>query len=224
LGTVDWFIGCAYGIPAARTGQEITGGPKWLDDDLFEINATSGPESIPRSQVDDLDMLRTLLADRFKLVVRRETREVAMYALVPARRDRSRGPQLRPIAKDCADWIAGRSATAPPPMGDLPCGRQVVNRFAIRASAMTMSQLANLLTPRVERSVQDRTGLTGNFYLDLQWKPAPGTEGPLDTGLPDSLPTSLFTALQEQLGLTLQSTKGLVDVLVIDRVDRPTPD
>jgi uncharacterized protein (TIGR03435 family) len=203
----------------------MTGGPKWLNDDLFEINATSAPESIPRSPADDWDMLRALLADRFKLVVHRETREAAMYALVQARRDRRLGPQLRPIAKDCADWIAGRgSGTAPPPIDDLPCGRQVVNRFAIRATAMTMSQLANLLTSRVERSVQDRTGLTGNFFVDLQWRPEPGAQGPQATGLPDSLPTSVFTALQEQLGLTLQSTKGLVDVLVIDHVDRPTPD
>jgi uncharacterized protein (TIGR03435 family) len=100
----------------------------------------------------------------------------------------------------------------------------MVNGFAIRVSAMPLSRLADMLSSRVERPVQDRTGLAGNFDLDLQWRPEPGKEGPLDAGLPDSLPTSIFTALQEQLGLKLESTKGAVDVLVIDHVERPTED
>jgi uncharacterized protein (TIGR03435 family) len=88
---------------------------------------------------------------------------------------------------------------------------------------MTLSRLADLLSPRVERRVQDRTGLAGNFDLDLQWRPEPGKEGPPDAGLPDTLPTSIFTALQEQLGLKLESTKSSADVLVIEHVERPTP-
>jgi uncharacterized protein (TIGR03435 family) len=88
---------------------------------------------------------------------------------------------------------------------------------------MTLSQLANLLSPRVERPVQDRTGLAGNFDLDLQWKSEPGKETTLDAGLPDSLPISIFTALQEQLGLKLESTRGQVDIVVIDHVEQPTP-
>jgi uncharacterized protein (TIGR03435 family) len=99
----------------------------------------------------------------------------------------------------------------------------MVNGFAIRASAMPLSRLADMLSARVERPVQDWTGLAGDFDLDLQWRPEPGKEGPLDAGLSDSLPTSIFTALQEQLGLRLESTKGSADVLVIDHVEQPTP-
>src|SRR5437867_6279592 len=73
FGTLQWLIACAYGIPAARAGQEIAGGPKWLDEDLFVISATSAPDRVPASQSERLVMLRTLLADRFKLVVHRET-------------------------------------------------------------------------------------------------------------------------------------------------------
>ena len=86
---------------------------------------------------------------------------------------------------------------------------------------MTMSRLATLLSPRVERPVQDQTGLTGNFEVDLQWRLE---QSPPDAGLPDRLPTSVFTALQEQLGLKLESTKGPVDVVVIDSVEQPTED
>jgi uncharacterized protein (TIGR03435 family) len=223
LGTLQMLIACAYAIPAARMGQEISGGPKWLNDDLFVISATSPPDHVPQSQSEGLVMLRTLLADRFKLVVHRETREVPMWALVVARRDGKLGPQLHPTAGNCAAWIAGGRRGAPPPdTTDLPCGRGMVNASAIRNSAMTLTQLGNLLSPRVERPVQDRTGLTGNFYLDLQWKPEAGPLGPSDTGLPDGLPTSIFTALQEQLGLKLESIKGSLAALVIDHAEPPT--
>ena len=168
-------------------------------------------------------MLRTLLADRFKLVVHRETKDVPMWALVIARRDRKLGPQLHPMAADCAAWIGGGRRGAPPPDNtDLPCGRDVVNASAIRNSAMTLAQFANLLSPRVERPVQDRTGLAGSFYVDLQWKPEPGPAASPDPGLPDRLPTSIFTALQEQLGLKLESIKSALSILVIDRAERPT--
>ena len=223
LGTLQWLIACAYGIPAARAGQEISGGPKWLDDDLFVISATSPPDHVPRSQSEGLVMLRTLLADRFKLVVHRETKEVPMWALMVARRDGKIGPLLHPTAGNCAAWIAaGRRGAPPPDTTDLPCGRGMVNASTIRNSAMTMTQFANLLSPRVERPVQDRTGLAGNFYLDLQWKPEAGPLGPSDPGLPDRLPTSIFTALQEQLGLKLESIRGTLATLVIDRAEPPT--
>jgi uncharacterized protein (TIGR03435 family) len=167
-------------------------------------------------------MFRALLADRFKLVVHRETKDVPMWALVIARRDRKLGPQLHPTAGACATWIAGGRRGAPPPdTTDLPCGRGMVNASAIRNSAMTLSQFANLLSPRVERPVQDRTGLEGNFYVDLQWRQEPASVGSPDAGLPDRLPTSIFTALLEQLGLKLESIKGSLEILVIDRAERP---
>jgi uncharacterized protein (TIGR03435 family) len=91
---------------------------------------------------------------------------------------------------------------------------------------MTMARLAVLLSPRVERPVQDRTGLTGNFDFELRWTPESRGQGPPDAVAPpiDINGPSLFVALQEQLGLKLESTKGSIDVLVIDHVERPTED
>jgi uncharacterized protein (TIGR03435 family) len=230
FGTVQWLIACAYRIPAARAGQEILQAPKWLDSDLFDIEATSPPDGIPHSSDEGLPMIRTLLAERFKLVVHRETRELPMYALVIVRRDGRLGPRLHRTADDCAAWIAnGRQGAPPPGIDDLPCGRNMVTAYAYRSAAMPLSQLANLLSPRVERPVKDQTGLTGTFALDLQWRPeqaqpggSPDSLGVSGSGRLDDLPTSIFTALQEQLGLKLQPTKGRMDVLVIDHVERPT--
>jgi bla regulator protein blaR1 len=232
FGTLQWLIACAYGVPAARAGEEITGGPTWLNVDLFDIEAKSPPDNVPRSQVEGLAMLRTLLAERFKLAIHRETKAMPIYALMVARRDGKLGPRLRATPRDCAAWIAaGRRGTPPTIPGDLECGRQIVSAFAFRSAAMPLSQLANLLSPRVERPVQDRTGLTGTFALDLAWKPEPGSPNadrsdnpsPPSAGLPDHLPTSVFTALREQLGLKLQPTKGAIELLVIDHLEHPTP-
>jgi uncharacterized protein (TIGR03435 family) len=249
FGPLRWLIACAYGIPPVRDHQEIVNGPNWLDNDLYDIAAKLGADDVPRAgslnqqQIEEYLrrgrlMLQTLLADRFKLAVHREIKEVPMYALVIARRDGRLGPRLRPTAGDCAAWIAGGrrgappgwQAGQPPAASDLPCNRQMVNGLAIRGSAMTSSRLADMLTPRVERPVQDRTGLAGNFDLDLQWRPEQGAPGlpeappnPAVGALADNLPTSIFTALQEQLGLKLESTRGPVDVLVIDHVEQPSP-
>jgi len=220
FGSLRWLITCAYGLRAARAGQEIVNEPKWIDD-LFDITAKIASDEAVRSQ--SMAPLRTLLADRFKLVVHRETRDVPTYALVVARRDGKLGPQVHPTGQDCLAWLAGgRRGTPPPAPGDLPCGRQMGgSATAIQATAMTMSQLATLLSPRAERPVQDRTGLAGSFNLDLRWQ---SDRGPADPALADRLPTSLFTALEEQLGLKLEPTKGSIEVLVIDHVEKPTPD
>jgi uncharacterized protein (TIGR03435 family) len=225
LGTLQWFIACAYQIAPARALQEILERPKWVDEDLFEITAVTAPGAMPGSLTERLAMLRALLTERFKLVVHRVTKEVPMYALVLARRDRRLGPQLRQTEADCAAWIAqGRQGAPPPISGDLPCGRGRVDRTSIQGTIMTLQQLTNLLSPRVERPVEDRTELRGTFNLKLQWRPDQHAQLPMSTDvatIPDYLPTSIFTALQEQLGLKLESTKGLVDVLVIDHVERP---
>jgi uncharacterized protein (TIGR03435 family) len=221
FGHARWLIACAYQIPAALAGQEISGGPKWLDEDLFEIQATMPPESARRPPAERLAMLKTFLADRFKLAIHRETKEVPQFRLVIAGADRRLGPRLRPTADECAAWIAGGRRGAPPPTSsDLPCGRDGISAFAYRTAAMTMARLATLLSPRVERPVQDQTGLTGYYAIDLQWKPeqAPAAD------LSDSLPTSIFTALQEQLGLKLESMKANLDLLVIDHIERPAPE
>jgi len=231
LGDLRWFVACAYGIPAARSTQGIAGLPKWAADQPFEIQATfPGPDqgsSVSASQ--GMLMLQTLLADRFKLAVHRESKEVPSYSLVIARKDGKLGPQLQPTPIACADWIGGgRQGEQPMVFGDLPCGRGQMAANIMRQSRVPLSQLASLLSPRVERPVEDRTGLSGLYAFDLRWAAPPSPADPLNdrsspAAVPDNLPPSIFTALQEQLGLKLESTKTTTDLLVIDHVERPTP-
>jgi uncharacterized protein (TIGR03435 family) len=220
FGTLRFFIACAYRIAPGRAEQEMSGGPSWIDEALFEIAATTSPDHPLVSVRDGLTMLQALLGERFKLAVHREAKEVPTYALVIAKRDHTLGPRLRPTRDDCRAWIdSGRRGAPPATAGDLACGRQSVSGFAIRSSAIPLSQFTTLLSARVGRPIEDRTDLTGLFALDLQWKSESGSS---DTPVSDELPTSIFTALEEQLGLKLESTRALVDVLVIDHVERPT--
>jgi uncharacterized protein (TIGR03435 family) len=159
-------------------------------------------------------MTRTLLADRFKLVVHGETREMPIYALVLARRDGTLGPQFHHSTVDCTASTAR-------------CGAGKTGDFTMHGEAIPMGQLLVGLLPWVDRFIVDRTGLTGIFDVDLQWTPGrlppgagpPGGPPPVDPNRP-----SIFTAVQEQLGLKLESAKGPVDVLVIDHIERPTED
>jgi uncharacterized protein (TIGR03435 family) len=219
LGDVQWLIACAYGIPQARAQQQIVGAPDWLNIDLFEIIANSAPDNVPRSFSEGLVMLRTLLADRFKLAVHRESKEMPTYALVMARADGRRGPGLRSTPQDCAAWIAAKGHPGPQPStpGYRLCGFGRVNRSTITNTAMTLSHFADLLSPRVGRVVRDRTGLTGYFDLDLQWTPEPVAQGSLVERSP-----SLIAALKDQLGLKLEPSNDSVDLLAIDHVEHPT--
>jgi uncharacterized protein (TIGR03435 family) len=220
FGPAEWLISCAYGIPAARARQQIVGAPEWLNADLFEINANRASDNVSRSQSEGLVMLRTLLAERFKLAVHRETNEVPTYALIMATPDGKRGPQLRSTPQDCAAWIAARGrGPKPSTPGYRPCGFGKVDRSTITGTAMTLSHFADILSPRVDRVVRDRTGLAGYFDLDLQWTPEQVALGsPVERG------PSLLTALQDQLGLKLESSTDPVDLLVIDHVEHPTAD
>jgi uncharacterized protein (TIGR03435 family) len=96
----------------------------------------------------------------------------------------------------------------------------------MRQSSAPMSQLANVLSARVDRPVEDRTGLTGLYAYDLRWAAAVQAGSPNDgppSALPDNLPTSIFSAIQEQLGLKLEPIRMMGDVLVIDHIERPKP-
>jgi uncharacterized protein (TIGR03435 family) len=226
FGTAEWLIACAYKIPPARKEQEIVGGPSWLDVDLFEVRANTPLETIPHSQSEGLAMLKSLLADRFRLSTHRETKQTPIYELVLARRDGKLGPGLRHASETCASWIAsgGRGAPPPSPSDQPPCFRQSVAPSLIRWTAMSLSHLADMLSPRLQRPVQDRTGLSGYFDLELQWQPEPAAADQTGGALPDlaGFPTTISTALQEQLGLKLQPGKAPLDVLVIDRIERPS--
>jgi uncharacterized protein (TIGR03435 family) len=219
---------------------QIVSGPDWVSTDRFDI-AAKVPDGAPPEQT--RAMVRTLLRDRFKLAVHMETRDTPIYALVKARTDDRLGPNLKSSTRDCGPIRAQRAAAiaevararggrvpvpAPPgPNEPVVCQMRVSGRggstLTYRAGNTTMSALANALRPYVSREVVDKTGLAGEFDFDLQFSPPP-TTGSVDAGIPVAPlddAASVFTALQEQLGLKLESTRGPVELMVIDRAEKP---
>jgi uncharacterized protein (TIGR03435 family) len=200
--------------------SRLIGGPEWIENERFDIVAAvpegALPADIPR-------MLRTLLEQRFHLVVHAETREIPIYALRLARTDGKLGPRLTPSKLDCAALLAGRGAVAPlPPQADgRPTCRISTSGRSFRGGGTSIALLAAILPQQVGRSVEDRTGLSGLFDFDLEFS-AEGRDVGAATVPGD--PPSIFTALQEQLGLRLESTPAPVEVFVIDKVERPTED
>jgi uncharacterized protein (TIGR03435 family) len=205
----------------------IVGGPDWLAQDRFDIVAKA-PEGATQPQL--RLMVQALLADRFKLRVHRETRDIPVYALMPARPDGRPGPKMERATFDCAAASAAAARGEAPPqqpaaVGDRPVcgaranpGRMLVGGYAIPDFARNLGGFTG-------RPVIDRTGLTGRYNFELTWTPdeppPPGVQLPpwYDPNGP-----SLVTAIQEQLGLKLDATTGPVEVLVIDGAERPTED
>jgi uncharacterized protein (TIGR03435 family) len=183
--TLKFCIIAAYGVP----DYLIEGGPKWITSDSYEITAKGS------GQHDQLvRMLQTLLADRFKLTVHRETKQRSAYALAVGKN----GPKLYP-----SDWG-----------GDSFLGRRG-GRGPLNGRKASIPQLASTLSNLMGKKVLDQTGLTGAYDFTLEYAPADA----VDSSLP-----SLFTALQEQLGLKLAAITTAVEVLVIDHAEKPSED
>jgi len=211
----------AYGI--FTSPDLLSGGPAWIDSERFDIDAKAEAGAIPANAPPKMLwektrlMLRTLLAERFKLSIRRETREMAVYELVVAKN----GPKLKKADQDC-----DASATA--------CHGFSGGPRQLSGTAVDMYDLRLTLSGFSGRPVLDKTGVQGVFDIKLQWNPfadrtqpaqdvqrspqAEAREPALDLG---SLP-SLFTALEQQLGLRLELRKGPVETYVIDHVERPS--
>jgi uncharacterized protein (TIGR03435 family) len=212
-------IQAAYRLDRAQ----ILGGPSWLNSERFDITAKA---DAPASAEQLHAMLRTLLADRFKLAVHIETKNAPIYALVVARRDGKLGPNLRVAEADCATLRAAAEGRQPPGPNNSLCGFvSLLNRTAMRG--VPMDQLAGLLSRATNGvKVVNKTGLTGFFDFEISWTPD-AFRGAFDRArFPSVDPDgpSIFTAVQEQLGLKLESQKGEGEVLVIDRVEHPTED
>lgn len=196
--------------------------PSWIDSDRWDINAKGADAA---TQQDMMRMLQNLLADRFKLVVRRETRDMPIYALVLARSDGRLGPQLRRSDVDCEAVYAAVKAGAPPPTptgGGPFCGTRTNNTGGVAqvlAHGVPLANFVRNLSAAAGRVVVDKTGLTGPFEFDLSFT----LDQPVAGGAPTDNP-SLFAALQEQLGLRLEAQRAPVEVLVIDSAERPTLD
>jgi uncharacterized protein (TIGR03435 family) len=222
---------------AYQLGQwQLIGGPGWLADDRFDVTAKiegnpewEGPGS---GKPDPIQVaMQHLLDDRFKLKSHTEKRELDAYALVVAKPG-SLGPALKPSPTDCkalAEQLRqGKQLPGGPQMVDgiMPCS--IMGRIGqISFDGFPMSQVATMLVGQAGRPVVDRTNLTGNWRFLMKFAQERPQGAPLPPGEPvaaDPDAPSFFTALQEQLGLKLESTKAPFDVTVIDAVDHPTDD
>jgi uncharacterized protein (TIGR03435 family) len=221
--------------------HQIIGAPAWLATDRFDIVAKE-PEGTVTDEQRRL-MMQALLVDRFKLQARLETREMPLYNLVLLRTDGRLGQELRPTPVDCAalrkERAAGGAAAAAPPRQAqnieerVPCSRRGFfspQSATINSSGMTLEEIAAALGTYVDRTVVNKTGLKGEYDLLLKFKPeAGGPMGtlapPLSTAAdPSSDLATLGAAVQEQLGLKLESARGPVQVLVIQSVSPPVED
>jgi uncharacterized protein (TIGR03435 family) len=164
-------------------------------------------------------LLQTLLKDRFQLAAHNETRELPVFALVQAGRNGKLGPQLTKSAFDCAAYLTGPHD--PPQPGRAPACATNIRLGALSGKAIPLAQLAIGMAPFVHRFTVDRTGLAGRFDVELTWTPEQPNAVPPDAPPADSSGISIFTAIQEQLGLKLVPEKGPVEVLVVDRAEEP---
>ena len=212
--------------------NQVSGAPAWLTSERYDIEAkmeSSVVERIRKLSDDERSatrerMLQALLAERFKLAVHRETKELPEYALVIAKS----GPKLQE-AKPGETYPNGIKG----PDGIARAGFMRMGRGDLTAQGLSMSTVVRLLSQQLGRTVLDKTGLTGIYDFTLKWTPDESQDGPLrgpEPGQPgsgsspssDSSGPSIFTAIQEQLGLKLEPQKGPVEVLVIDHVEKPS--
>jgi uncharacterized protein (TIGR03435 family) len=204
--TVRDLIAVAYGTSGQLGEAQIIGVPAWARNDRFEIIAKVAGEF---SQDGFLANMRALLAERFQLRMRKETRQLPVYDLVLDRAGQ-RGPRLRP-----AD---GRCLTDPKEVAaDLrrSCGFKRFTATSISAIGITLDSLASGMANRseVQRVVRNRTGLTERFDIDVEFVPEPDAPG-----------AAFFTAFREQLGLRFQSATGPLDAYIVERLEPPLPD
>jgi uncharacterized protein (TIGR03435 family) len=207
-------LGAAYGFGA----YQISGAPDWLESTFWVVQARCDHSiddqlaklTDDQAKLEKQHMMQALLADRFHLKVHWETKQATVNALVIA--NPKSGSKLQPTKVEIPDPSI---PNAPPPETK---GADIQSQMDAHGHVMTVSHItptgiAALLSAMLRTTVEDKTGLTGRYDLTLKY-----TYQSTD---PDSYPT-LTTAIQEQLGLKLQSTRGPVDVLVIDHMDRPT--
>jgi uncharacterized protein (TIGR03435 family) len=204
---------------------QISGGPGWIDSTRYNIEGkVEGKPSQDQMKL----MMQTLLGERFKLALHRGTKELPIYKLTVAKD----GFKLLPLKEgDCIVF----DPTLPPSNPRLTasdfCGNITAGRGSFEGTSASMTDLAISFSSLMGRTVVDGTGITGAFHVRLKFAPvdvdpaagisSSSTERDNTAPLADSLP-SIFTALQEQLGLNLESTKGPVEVLVIDRIEKPS--
>jgi uncharacterized protein (TIGR03435 family) len=200
-------VGTAYGL---RDYLVSTGSNDWLKKEdpslIYEIQATAPDSAGPLTPERARAMLQTLLAERFQLKFHKEIKEVPIYALVVGKN----GPKFQLSENGPCSRSPNASFTFSGSMS--PGGARKGGSLA-SCKEMTMQQFAEILSRNTDRPVVDQTGIDVGHVFELRWS----GDGPEPSDAP-----SLFTALQEQMGLKLEATKAAVDVLVIDSVQKPT--
>jgi uncharacterized protein (TIGR03435 family) len=214
-------LGILLGVAFGMSSDRITGGPDWLND-RYDVSAKMDPDVADAlKKLNPLDrraarlhMFQALLTDRFKMVYHRDTKELPVFFLVVAKG----GPKLQEgKPADASPDVAGSTGT-----GTLQFGQNGLMTF----KAMPLSSLLLVLSQQVGRTVLDKTGLNGRY--DFTWNfnqsaaPGGGRGGPAGAAPSDSEPASIFTVLQEELGLKLDSGKGPVEIIVIDHIEQPS--
>jgi uncharacterized protein (TIGR03435 family) len=202
--TVAWLMKTAYHVEPFQ----ISGLPAWASSERFDVIARAADSSATLDQI--RRMLQTLLAGRFQMGLHRESRDLPTYSLVVAKS----GPKL---IKAKLDTCAGAPAASD------PCGGfRIFKRSQMWGNTVTVAQLAAELTYMMEGMAVDKTGIQGRYDIRIEWTPEHFGPEPGNEVKPDEANATLFTAIQEQIGLRLQSEKAPFEVLVVDRVNRPT--
>jgi uncharacterized protein (TIGR03435 family) len=202
---VNDLIGFAYSVQA----KQVIGAPPWFDSDLYDIDGVPDVEGVPNQKQINL-MLQKLLADRFKLVFHREKKEMAVFAITVAKG----GPKIT------------KTASLP----DAPMAFYFRKLGALTVGNQTMGDFATWMQTVLDKPVVDQTGLKDRYDFTLNWTPddtqfaqfrSAGASPPPPTDDPNA-PPSLNTAIQEQLGLKIDATRAPADVIVIDKVEKPS--
>jgi uncharacterized protein (TIGR03435 family) len=205
--------------------HQIIGGPGWIASDRWDVQA-KGPDGMPDRVPPEMlrPMLQSLITERFQLKYHTESREMPVYVLTVAKG----GPKMKESEVQPGPGGPGG------PGGGGPQRMMRMGRGQLNASGVPIQFLVQQLAQQLGRTVIDKTGLTGFYDFDLQWTPEPGHGGggPFGGGAPpppDAMPAAtdnsgptIFTALQEKLGLKLETAKGPVDVLIVDSVSKPS--
>ncbi len=213
--TLKAMIENAYGIQPFQ----ISGGPGWLDADHYNISAKAG-FAMKREEV--LLRLQSLLADRFGLVIRREVKQLPVYALVMARKDGKPGPRL--IESKQGACIEPDPANPFAVDQERLCGNFELGPEGVTLVSAPIATLSPLLSRVLGRTVLDKTGLTKNFDISIEWTrdQAIAMQPPPNGGPPDSAGPSIFTVFREQLGLAFRAQKGPVEIFEIERAQKPS--
>ena len=220
----DAYVTYANGLSRNSNSVPIEGGPAWINSDRYDINAK--PADKASQEMMSGPMLQGLLEDRFMLKIHRETREVPSYELTVAKG----GLKLKSFQVGSCTPLPARDLTKPPaPRAKLPAGQRYCGalgtpkgpNMALDIQGMSLDDFSKTLSLGLDRPVVNKTGITGMFDFHLEYAPDEVQHTLTDQQTTPTAP-SIFTAVQEQLGLRLVPAKGSAEFLVIDHVERPS--